>query len=70
MTKQNLKKLRKSLPAGWKETLAKEFNYHPEHINRVLLGRAPNRIILDKAIEMAVVEKERRIKMDDKIKSL
>lgn len=65
MTKHELQKLRKNLPKGSREVLARQFNCSIGHINNVLTGLRENEPIILAAVNL-VSEHKRNIQEAEK----
>jgi len=70
MKKSDFKKLRKSLPAKWAETLHQKTGFSVSFIRQVLYGLKPNDIIVKEAIKLAKEYKKENANMANEIKSL
>ena len=70
MTNKDLKKLKTSMPKGYRDQLAVKFNVTTVTIDRVLRGAQDRTDIIAEAIEMAAEHKEYLESLKAKIKSL
>lgn len=58
MTKQDLKKLRKNLPKGARETLAVQFGFSKGYIDHILTGVRENEEVLIAAVALVSEHKK------------
>ena len=68
--KQNIIKLRKSLPKGWFERVQKETGYTKSKIYRAMSGKFPNQVVVSACIGIAIEERDRIEKFNQLIKEL
>lgn len=69
LSKEELKKLRDSLPKDASATLANLFNMKVGSIRNILSGQANNVAIIEAAIELALKHKQEKDKQGKTIKS-
>ncbi|MBL7970086.1 MAG: hypothetical protein JNL03_01090 [Prolixibacteraceae bacterium] len=70
MTREELKKLKKSMPRGYRDTLSEEFNVTTGYIDQILRGDKTRPDIIDRAIEIAAIYKRYLADQKAKIKKL
>jgi len=70
LTKLEIKKLKKELPRGYAEMVAKEFGVTKSYVNYVASGSRQNIKILNRLIAMAQENKKNKQKTKENIKSL
>ena len=70
MTKKDLKKLRNSLPKGFRTTIAEQCNCSVSLVEQVLNGVRVNLDVVQAAVELAASHKSRIDELTNQIKSL
>lgn len=70
MTKEELKKLKDSLPINWAYILNKKLDFSVNYIRGVVNGRKNNIKILKAAVELAVSYQKEITELSEKINTL
>lgn len=70
MTEKELKKLKKSLPNGHRETLAEQFDITAGYVDQILRGEKIRIDVIDAAIALAESHKQKLTDQKLKIKQL
>jgi hypothetical protein len=70
MTTDELKKLKKSMPRGYRNTLAEKFEVTTGYIDQILRGDKTRPDVIDSAIEIAATYKKYLAEQKTKIKKL
>jgi hypothetical protein len=70
MTNSELRKLKKSLPKGYRKILASKKECRAEYIDAVLSGRRQSIDIIESAVELAKAHKEKMENLSMEIKQL
>lgn len=70
MTKKDLNKLKKSLPKGYRDTLAEKCDCSLSLIDSVLSGTRKNLEILKEAVDLAISYKAETEALSNQIKSI
>lgn len=70
MTEKELLKLKKKMPKGYRETLAKKFDITVGYIDQIFRGEKERLDVIDAAIGMAEVHKQYLASQKQKIKQL
>ncbi len=70
MTKKDLNKLKKSLPKGYRDTLAEKCDCSLSQVDSVLAGTRKSEQVIKTAISLALLYKAEQDEITNQIKSL
>lgn len=70
MTTKELKKLKKMMPKGYRDTLAEEFEISTSYVDQIFRGEKERPDVIERAVAIAELRKQDLDKLAQKIKKL